>query len=100
MSVIKVLKNSLEILRIYIKHLMKKAHLRVLLNQMKNGVKLSLRIKKLGNELGCTITIFKYPSEIQTIMYTTNIIEGFHRELRKATKTKSIFPSDRSLEKM
>jgi len=43
---------------------------------------------------------FKYPSEIRTIMYTTNIIEGFHRQLRKVTKTKSVFPSDQSLEKM
>ncbi len=33
-------------------------------------------------------------------MYTTNIIEGFHRQLRKVTKSKAIFPSDESLEKM
>ena len=31
---------------------------------------------------------------------TTNIIEGFHRQLRKATKTKTMFPSDQALEKM
>jgi len=43
---------------------------------------------------------FKYPEEIRTIMYTTNIIEGFHRQLRKVTKTKTMFPSDQSLEKM
>ena len=43
---------------------------------------------------------FKYPQEIRTIMYTTNIIEGLHRQFRKVTKTKSIFPSDQSLEKM
>ncbi|MDO6355669.1 transposase, partial [Caloramator sp. CAR-1] len=34
------------------------------------------------------------------IMYTTNIIEGFHRQLRKVTKSKVIFPNDESLEKM
>jgi len=33
-------------------------------------------------------------------MYTTNIIEGFHRQLRKVTKSKVIFLSDESLEKM
>ncbi|KUJ90685.1 MAG: transposase [Thermoanaerobacter thermocopriae] len=33
-------------------------------------------------------------------MYTTNIIEGFHRQLRKVTKSKTIFPSDEALEKM
>jgi len=43
---------------------------------------------------------FKYPSEIRKIMYTTNIIEGLHRQFRKVTKTKSVFPSDGALEKM
>lgn len=33
-------------------------------------------------------------------MYTTNIIESLHRQFRKVTKTKSVFPSDQSLEKM
>jgi len=43
---------------------------------------------------------FKYPPEIRKIMYTTNIIEGSHRQFRKVTKTKSVFPSDGALEKM
>ena len=43
---------------------------------------------------------FKYPVEIRKIMYTTNIIEGVHRQFRKVTKTKSVFPTDLSLEKM
>lgn len=30
---------------------------------------------------------FKYPSEIRRIIYTTNTVEGFHRQLRKVTKT-------------
>lgn len=33
-------------------------------------------------------------------MYTTNTIEGLNRQYRKATKTKSVFPSDTALEKM
>ena len=33
-------------------------------------------------------------------MYTTNIIEGLNRQYRKATKTKSTFPSDSALGKM
>ncbi|SHD78539.1 protein of unknown function [[Clostridium] ultunense Esp] len=37
---------------------------------------------------------FKYPIEIRKIMYTTNIIEGLHRQFRKVTKTKSVFPTD------
>ena len=43
---------------------------------------------------------YKYPNEIRKIIYTTNIIEGVNRQFRKVTKTKSVFPSDASLEKM
>lgn len=45
-------------------------------------------------------TFFKYPPEIRKIIYTTNIIESYHRQLRKVTKSKSIFPSDEALIKM
>lgn len=45
-------------------------------------------------------TFFKYPEEIRRMIYTTNAIEGFNRQLRKVTKSKSIFPSDQSLLKM
>ncbi|WP_462412319.1 IS256 family transposase [Neobacillus sp. Marseille-QA0830] len=45
-------------------------------------------------------TFFAYPQEIRKIIYTTNIIEGLHRQFRKVTKTKSIFPTDDSLRKM
>jgi transposase-like protein len=43
------------------------------------------------NELS---TMFKYPPEIRRLIYTTNAIENFNRQLRKATKTKSAFVSD------
>lgn len=43
---------------------------------------------------------FSYPEEIRRIMYTTNIIESLHRQFRKVTKTKTIFPTDGALEKM
>lgn len=44
-------------------------------------------------------TYFKYPPEIRRIIYTTNTLEGFNRQLRKVTKTKSVFPTDDSLRK-
>ena len=34
------------------------------------------------------------------IIYTTNAIEGFNRQLRKVTKAKPVFPTDDSLMKM
>lgn len=45
-------------------------------------------------------TFFAYPVEIRRIIYTTNIIEGLHRQFRKVTKTKAVFPNDDSLRKM
>ncbi len=45
-------------------------------------------------------TYFKYPQEVRTLIYTTNAIEGFNRQLRKVTKSRSVFPSDDSLFKM
>jgi putative transposase len=44
--------------------------------------------------------MFKYPSEIRKIIYTTNAIENLHRQLRKVTKTTTIFPHDESLMKL
>ena len=43
---------------------------------------------------------FKYPQELRRLIYTTNTIEGFNRQLRKVTKSKSVFPTDDSLFKM
>ena len=43
---------------------------------------------------------FKYPQEVRRLIYTTNAIEGFNRQLRKVTKSKSVFPTDDSLFKM
>ncbi|KNZ69666.1 transposase mutator type [Thermincola ferriacetica] len=42
---------------------------------------------------------FKYPYEIRRIIYTTNIIEGYYRQLRKVTKTKTAYPTDDALRK-
>ena len=45
-------------------------------------------------------TYFKYPEAVRRLIYTTNAIEGFNRQLRKVTKSKTVFPSDDSLLKM
>ena len=45
-------------------------------------------------------TYFKYPQEVRRLIYTTNAIEGFNRQLRKVTKSKLAFPTDDSLLKM
>lgn len=45
-------------------------------------------------------TYFKYPPEIRKLIYTTNSIENFNRQLRKVTKTRTIFPTDDALFKI
>ena len=59
------------------------------------------RISKSWKERWTNLsTYFKYPPEVRTLIYTTNAIEGFNRQLRKVTKSKSVFPTDDSLLKM
>lgn len=43
---------------------------------------------------------FKYPDAIRKLIYTTNTIEGYHRQIRKVTKTKGAFTSDMALLKL
>lgn len=43
---------------------------------------------------------FDYPATIRKVMYTTNTVEGYHRQLRKVTKTKGAFSSDLALQKL
>lgn len=45
-------------------------------------------------------TMFNYSAGIRTMIYTTNTIEGFNRQIRKVTKTKGAFSSDRALIKL
>jgi transposase-like protein len=42
---------------------------------------------------------FQYSQHIRRIIYTTNTVEGYHRQLRKVTKNKGVFTSDTALEK-
>ena len=43
---------------------------------------------------------FKYPEALRRIIYTTNIVEGFHRQVRKYTKNKGAFTSENALLKL
>ena len=64
------------------------------------GKKYPLSIKSWRSNWAELATYFKYPKEIRKIIYTTNNVESFHRQLRKVTKSKSIFPNDQTLLKM
>lgn len=45
-------------------------------------------------------TFFQYPQPIRKVMYTTNLIEGLNRRIRKVTKTKGAFASETALFKL
>src|SRR5579875_1538475 len=64
------------------------------------GSKYPLVIRSWRSNWDELATFFRYPPEVRRLIYTTNLIEGYHRQLRKVTKGKSIFPTDESLTKM
>ena len=45
-------------------------------------------------------TYFCFPQEVRKIIYTTNRLENFNRQLRKVTKNRSVFPTDQALQKL
>jgi transposase-like protein len=54
-------------------------------------------VKSWQNNWDELSTYFKYPPEIRKLIYTTNNIENFNRQLRKVTKPKTVYPTDDSL---
>ncbi len=61
------------------------------------GKKYPLVIRSRETHWDELTTYFRYPVEIRRIIYTTNLIEGYHRQLRKVTKTKTAYPTDEAL---
>lgn len=57
-------------------------------------------VKSWKNNWEGLTSFYNYPPAIRSIMYTTNSIEGFNRQIRKATKTKGALPSERALFKL
>ena len=64
------------------------------------GSKYPSGVKSWEDNWDILSAFFGYPPEIRRIIYTTNAIEGLHRQFRKVTKTKGCFPNDNSLLKM
>ncbi len=64
------------------------------------GEKYYIAVKPWKENWDEVATMFEYPAEIRRMIYTTNAIESFNRQLRKVTKSKSVFPTDDALLKM
>jgi putative transposase len=78
----------------------KKAEENLLKLQEKWEKKYSLAVKPWINHWENIRTFFKFPEEIRRIIYTTNAVESLHRQFRKTTKNRSVFPTDESLFKL
>ena len=61
------------------------------------GQKIPENFPVLEGQLGQPAHLLQVPQEVRRLIYTTNTIEGFNRQLRKVTKSKSVFPTDDSL---
>jgi transposase-like protein len=64
------------------------------------GAKYPYPINSWRNNWDNLAVFFKYPDEIRRIIYTTNAVENLHRQFRKVTKNRALFPNDESLTKM
>ena len=64
------------------------------------GKKYPYPINSWRNNRNNLAVFFKYPEQIRTIIYTTNAVENLHRQFRKVTKNRALFPNDEALVKM
>lgn len=64
------------------------------------GPKYPLVIKSWRNNWSNLSTYFRYPPDIRKVIYTTNAVEQLHRQFRKVTKNRAVFPNDDSLLKL
>lgn len=79
---------------------LEQAEYNFLLLEEKWGNKYPMVIKSWRNNWDNLFSYFKYSQEVRKLVYTTNPIEGFHRQVRKYTKTKGAFTSENALLKL
>jgi transposase-like protein len=68
--------------------------------QIKWGKQYAIAVKSWENNWAELSHYFNYSKNIRRMIYTTNIIESYNRQIRKITKAKSIFPDQRSVRKI
>ena len=62
--------------------------------------KYAMAVRSWENNWDELSTFFNYPAQIRRLIYTNNAIEGYNRQLRKVTKTKSVFPTPQAVRKL
>lgn len=64
------------------------------------GSKYGAAVRSWQNNWDGLATFFEFSKEIRRLIYTTNAVEGYHRQLRKVTKTKGSFPTKQAVRKL
>jgi transposase-like protein len=77
-----------------------KGHPKLLKLAEKWSKKYPAAIRSWENNWAELSTFFDYPAEIRRLIYTTNAIEGYNRQLRKVTKNKGLFPTAKAIRKL
>jgi len=62
--------------------------------------KYAIAVRSWENNWAELSTFFDYPAEIRRLIYTTNTIEGYNRQLRKVTKNKASFSTTQAVRKL
>lgn len=64
------------------------------------GDKYGAAVRSWQNNWEELSTFFEFPQEIRRLIYTTNSVEGYHRQLRKVIKNKASFPTPQAAQKL
>ena len=64
------------------------------------GKQYAVAVRSWENNWDDLATMFDYPAQIRRLIYTTNTVEGYHRQLRKVLKTKAAFPTEEAARKL
>jgi putative transposase len=64
------------------------------------GDKYAIAVRSWETNWEDLATFFEFPAEVRRLIYTTNTVEGYNRQLRKVTKNKSSFPSPEAARKL
>lgn len=59
-----------------------------------------IAVRSWENNWDALSTFFDFPAEIRRLIYTTNTVEGYQRQLRKVLKTKGTLPSSKAARKL
>lgn len=64
------------------------------------GKQYAVAVRSWETNWGDLATMFQFPAQIRRLIYTTNTVEGYHRQLRKVLKTKGAFSTDEAARKL